>query len=305
MFLVIKKGLDILALDAAEATIATMYASVKEEYNDLDVDIQFMEPNCEIVCNLINFIRKIDIMIYGGQEITKENQVEEECLEFIESEIDLDDDVLTFEEIEEEGITKEEILEEGILSLELNEESEREYSVEAIQTPEIKIEIEEEPEIIEEKIEETLMEELSPKIEERKAKASPADRMMEALKEEQKNAGLPQLEDDKINTLAYKDYLLNYMKMGFACNILKKKAKECKDVAEQARYNAFCEAVDTRTEDYEITFKEIGLTSGQVHTFRMEVLREVKKYSDDSIREIYEYLNKLYQLSTKLINEIK
>lgn len=299
MFLVIKKGLNILALDAADATIAAMYASIKEEYKDLNVDIQFTEPNCEIIINLIKFIKKVDQVFYANENILEKNSDE-----FVEEKIELDEEnSLILEEVKNEISIIEDALEESSLILE--EINKNDEELECIEVEDITNKIEPIVEEVENTIKEVQVEEAAPVVEEKKVKVSPADRMMEALKEEQKNAGLPELENDKINTLSYKEYLLNYMKMGFASNILKKKARDCKDVAEQARYNAFCEAVDTRTEDYEMTFKKIGLTSGQVHTFRMEVLREVKKYSDDSIREIYEYLNKLYQLSTKLINEIK
>ena len=46
MFLIIKKSSKlIMGLEAADATLAAMYASIKEAYKDLDVDIQFNEPD--------------------------------------------------------------------------------------------------------------------------------------------------------------------------------------------------------------------------------------------------------------------
>uniref|UniRef100_UPI00262BA21F hypothetical protein n=1 Tax=uncultured Clostridium sp. TaxID=59620 RepID=UPI00262BA21F len=134
---------------------------------------------------------------------------------------------------------------------------------------------------------------------------TPGDRLMESIKEQQKNEGLLTLDDDKVNTLAYKEHLVNYMKLGFACNMLMKKANECNDTAERAKLFSFTEVVQKRTDEFEAKFKEIGLTTGQIFTFRMEVLRDVRKYKDDSMKEICDYINRLYSESDRLIENLK
>lgn len=298
MFLIIKKSSKlIMGLEAADATLAAMYASIKEVYKDLEVDIQFNEPDCMIISNLVEFVRRMDIISDNLDELDIES-----------NDLDLDltdeDDIAIEQVIEDESDIYMEDESEGIeYDIDLDS-SDIEYSYDEDETSvEDTIEMEVE-ETHEEPVEEVVPEEPAEEVVVRRA-TSPADRMMEELKLAQKNEGLPELEGNKLNTLAYKEYLLNYMKMGFAANILKKKAKDIKDSSEQLKVLGFCNQVEKRTDEYEKIFKEIGLTTSQVHTFRMEVLREVKKYSDDSIREICDYLNSLYKMSEELIVKIK
>lgn len=298
MFLIIKKSSKlIMGLEAADATLAAMYASIKEVYKDLEVDIQFNEPDCMIISNLVEFVRRMD---------TISDNLDELDIESNELDLDLtDEDDIAIEQVieDESDIYIED--ESGDIEYDIDlDNSEIEYSYDEDETSvEDTIEMEVE-ETQEEPVKEVVPEEPAEEVVVRRA-TSPADRMMEELKLAQKNEGLPELEGNKLNTLAYKEYLLNYMKMGFAANILKKKAKDIKDSSEQLKVLGFCNQVEKRTDEYEKIFKEIGLTTSQVHTFRMEVLREVKKYSDDSIREICDYLNGLYKMSEELIVKIK
>ena len=290
MFLIIKKSANlIMGLEAADATIAAMYASIKEVYKDLEVDIQFNEPDCMIISNLVEFVRQMDSISENLEELDMESN---------DLDLDLDDeDDIAIQEVNEDelDIYMEDGSEDIAYDIDLdNSDIEYDYDENETSVEEtIEMEVEETPE---ENVEEEVLEEPVEEVVVRRA-TSPADRMMEELKLAQKNEGLPELEGNKLNTLAYKEYLLNYMKMGFAANILKKKAKDIKDSSEQLKVLGFCNQVEKRTDEYEKIFKEIGLTTSQVHTFRMEVLREVKKYSDDSVREMCDYLNSLYKAS--------
>ena len=294
MFLIIKKSSKlIMGLEAADATLAAMYASIKEAYKDLDVDIQFNEPDCMIISNLVEFVRKMDSISENLEELNMESND-------LDLDLDEDDDIAIEQVIEDDSdIYMEDESEDIDYNIDLDS-SDIEYSYD----DEDETSVEDTIEMEVEETQEEPVKEVVPEEPVRRA-TSPADRMMEELKLAQKNEGLPELEGNKLNTLAYKEYLLNYMKMGFAANILKKKAKDIKDSSEQLKVLGFCNQVEKRTDEYEKIFKEIGLTTSQVHTFRMEVLREVKKYSDDSIREICDYLNSLYKISEELIVKIK
>ena len=299
MFLIIKKSSKlIMGLEAADATLAAMYASIKEAYKDLDVDIQFNEPDCMIISNLVEFVRKMDSISENLEELNMESND-------LDLDLDEDDDIAIEQVIEDDSdIYMEDESEDIDYNIDLDS-SDIEYSYDDEDETSVEDTIEMEvEETQEEPVKEVVPEEPAEEVVVRRA-TSPADRMMEELKLAQKNEGLPELEGNKLNTLAYKEYLLNYMKMGFAANILKKKAKDIKDSSEQLKVLGFCNQVEKRTDEYEKIFKEIGLTTSQVHTFRMEVLREVKKYSDDSIREICDYLNSLYKISEELIVKIK
>ncbi|MGL4452015.1 MAG: hypothetical protein ACRCTZ_12565 [Sarcina sp.] len=320
MFLIVKKSTSVmLCLEASEATLATVYASIKEEYKNLELELEFNKPEMKVFYNIVSFIRELDRVVNYSNDINEEDskienlsldlistqekelkeietEIEKEIkeeLEKIETEIEVEEIELT-NNIEDLILSDDEI--EEPIDFEEKEEvalTQEEVSEQVVKAEEISIE---EPLVKEEQKEETIM----PKV-----PNTPGDRMMESLKEQQKNEGLLELEDDKVNTLAYKEHLINYMKLGFATSLLKKKIKESNDTAEQSRLYNFSEKIEKRTDEYELKFKEIGLTTGQVHTFRMEVLRDIRKYQDDSIREICDYINKLYALSENLILNLK
>lgn len=299
MFLSVKKGTSIIGLEATDAVLAVVYASIKEEYNNVELDLTFERPNSKIVNNLVQFVRELDNILNVNQEESYSNHIEvhngvEESpldtnenisLEMEENSIAIDVSIEDEEEIEEVS----EILNfEDVENIQLTDNESSHLEI-----------IEEVTEVEENVVEEVVTEPVAKKID------SPAERMMESLKEEQKNEGIIDLEGDKLNTLAYKDHLVNYMKLGFASNLLMKKAQECNDTAEKSKLFTYCEAIEKRTDEFEMKFKEIGLTTGQIHTFRMEVLREVRKYRNDSIREVCEYVNKLYNESDSLIKNLK
>ncbi|MGL4742145.1 MAG: hypothetical protein ACRC41_15315 [Sarcina sp.] len=299
MFLSIKKGDSlVLVLEASDAVVAHMYAALRESYDDLTLNLSFNRPIGVVYTNVVEIIRELEKAagVVYADSIQYENSselVEDEIIiNGIDEEIAQIEEALHIENIDDTEITEE--IEEPIS---FEEEAET-------------VTIEENP-IIEEKEEEIQIEEHvvdKPVVEEvqvKKAPMSSNDRMLEAIKEQQRNEPLLELEGDKVNTLVYREHLLNYMKLGFTTNMLKKKVKECNDTAEQARLFTFCDKVERRTEEYEAKFKKIGLTTAQIHTFRMEVIREVKKYADDSIREVCEYLNSLYSLSDKLMENLK
>ncbi|MGL4762615.1 MAG: hypothetical protein ACRC6T_06840 [Sarcina sp.] len=303
MFLTVKKGTStLLCLEAAEATLATVYASINEQYKNLELEVVFNKPEGKVFYNIISFVRELDKMVslnsYSQEEDTKIESIElavEEKIEEIE--------VILEEEIEELTLVEEPV------EFALTEDSEDLVLLEEEIEEPINF-LEEETELV---IEETPIIAQEPKVEVKEVKEievpkvpnTPGDKMMESLKEQQKTEGLLELEGDKVNTLAYREHLINYMKLGFASSMLKKKVKDCNDTSEQSKLLNFCENVDKRTEEYEMKFKEIGLTTGQVYTFRMEVLRDIRKYQDDSIRQICDYINKLYALSDSLIVNLK
>lgn len=319
MFLIVKKGTSILCLHAAEAALATVYASIKEEYKNLELELVFKKPEMEVFYNIVSFIREIDRIVGYTSEANEEDseiasveldlgntKVEEisEELEIIETSVaqeveeplDIEESI---EEIELSTDTEELIFSDDEIEEPIDFEEREEVVVVTQESviPQENITVEEPAaEIVKEEIQEIVI----PKV-----PNTPGDRMMESLKEQQKNEGLLELEDDKVNTLAYKEHLINYMKLGFATSLLKKKVRDCNDTAEQSRLYNFCENIEKRTDEYELRFKEIGLTTGQVHTFRMEVLRDIRKYQDDSIKEICDYINKLYGLSENLISNLK
>ncbi|WP_297520988.1 hypothetical protein [uncultured Clostridium sp.] len=309
MFLIVKKGTGILlCLEATEAILATVYASAKEEYKELelDLDLVFDKPNVEIVYNIVRFVRILDSIVglstYSKEEDTKIETIELSISEAVEIEdvqegefeevslLDESEDLIVYEEEIEEPINFSEEDEEDTYEVEISLEE----PIVEIQEPKVVIEE------VEVEIDEPVKGEEAPRV-----PNTPGDRMMESLKEQQKVEGLLELEGDKVNTLAYKEHLVNYMKLGYASGLLKKKIKDCNDTSEQSRLFNFCEGVDKRTEEYEIRFKQIGLTTGQVYTFRMEVLRDIRKYQDDSIKQICEYINKLYSVSDSLIAILK
>lgn len=319
MFLIVKKGTSVLCLHAAEAALATVYASIKEEYKNLELELVFKKPEVEVFYNIVSFIREIDRIVGYTSEANEEDseivsvaldlgntKVEEisEELEIIETSVaqeveeplDIEESI---EEIELSTDTEELIFSDDEIEEPIDFEEREEVVVVTQESviPQENITVEEPAaEIVKEEIQEIVI----PKV-----PNTPGDRMMESLKEQQKNEGLLELEDDKVNTLAYKEHLINYMKLGFATSLLKKKVRDCNDTAEQSRLYNFCENIEKRTDEYELRFKEIGLTTGQVHTFRMEVLRDIRKYQDDSIKEICDYINKLYGLSENLISNLK
>lgn len=290
MFLIVRNSMSVLCLEAAEATLATVYASINEEYDNVELELVFDKPDIKVFHNIVGFIRELDKIAFVSSNINEEEskidnvELEIESTPTVEM-IDLNEESLDIEEIELENEAEELILSENEIEEPINfEEEEKVITIE-----ESVVEVKEE-----------VIEPVVPKV-----PNTPGDKMMESLKEQQKNEGLLELEGDKVNTLAYREHLVNYMKLGFACSLLKKKIKDCKDTSEQSRLYNFCEKMDVRTEEYESKFKAIGLTSGQVGTFRMEVLRDIRKYQDDSIRDLCEYINKLYVLSDNLIKNLK
>lgn len=296
MFLSIKKGDSlVLVLEASDAVVAHMYAALRESYDGLTLNVSFNRPIGVVYTNIVEIVRELEKaagVVYADSnryDVASEAQEDDMIINSIDEEIAKMEEALHTENIDDTEITEE--IEEPIS-----------FEDEADET----LTIEESP-IIEENVEkEEIID--KPVVEEVPVKKPPMssnDKMLEAIKEQQRNEPLLELEGDKINTLVYKEHLLNYMKLGFTTNMLKKKVKECNDTAEQARLFTFCDKVEKRTEEYEIGFKKIGLTTAQIHTFRMEVIREVKKYAEDSIREVCEYLNSLYSLSDKLMEDLK
>ena len=294
MFLIVRNSMSVLCLEAAEATLATVYASINEEYDNVELELVFNKPEVKVFHNIVSFIRELDKIAFVSSNINEEELMIDNVELDIKSTptvevktevVDLNEESLNIGEIELENEAEELILSENEIEEPINFEEEE--KVITIEEPVVEVK-------------EEVIEPVVPKV-----PNTPGDKMMESLKEQQKNEGLLELEGNKVNTLAYREHLVNYMKLGFACSLLKKKIKDCKDTSEQSRLYNFCEKMDGRTEEYEFKFKEIGLTSGQVGTFRMEVLRDIRKYQDDSIRDLCEYINKLYVLSDNLIKNLK
>ena len=321
MFLLVKSTSSVIGLESSEAVLATMYASIREQYNELELELSFEKPNVKVFKNLFLFINELNKVVtedesnikyavndyehigYNNEEDFSDTEIEEITLGREEEEESIE--IQDFEEVE---ISDDEVIE--TLDFEALEESKETISIDLSQEiaiEEIKVKVKEnlieEPIIKEEvKVEREIIKE---EIKVPKVPNTPGDRLMESIKEQQKNEGLLTLDDDKVNTLAYKEHLVNYMKLGFACNMLMKKANECNDTAERAKLFSFTEAVQKRTDEFEARFKEIGLTTGQIFTFRMEVLRDVRKYKDDSMKEICDYINRLYSESDILIENLK
>ncbi|MGL5820550.1 MAG: hypothetical protein ACRCYE_02825 [Sarcina sp.] len=304
MFLSIKKGDSlVLVLEASDAVVAHMYAALRESYDGLTLNLSFNRPIGVVYTNVVEIIRELE---KAAGVIYSDSAQYESSSEVIEDEKiinDINEEIAQIEEaLHNENIDDIEITEEIEEPISFEEETE---TVTIEEAPIIEKEEEEVIEIEESQIEENLDKPNTEEAPVKKAPMSSNDKMLEAIKEQQRNEPLLELEGDKVNTLVYREHLLNYMKLGFTTNMLKKKVKECNDTAEQARLFTFCDKVEKRTEEYEAKFKKIGLTTAQIHTFRMEVIREVKKYADDSIREVCEYLNSLYSLSDKLMENLK
>ncbi|MGL4991847.1 MAG: hypothetical protein ACRC57_11900 [Sarcina sp.] len=286
MFLLIKKGNEIIAgLESSDAVIAAMYASIKEEYNEIELEIAFENTKVVTTKNILKFIKEIDKLNLDTVEINGINSAEEIAYSNFSS----DDN----EDIEETSN----------IEIEVDDNHEEEGIQYEIEEP---LNFEEEAESKEIEIEEPVTVKIEKPVEHNgNSGIDRTEKMMENLKQEQKNEGIIDLENDKVNTLVYKEHLMTYMKLGFASNLLMKKAQDCNDTAERARLYTYCEAIDKRTEEFELGFKRIGLTTGQIHTFRMEVLREVRKYRNDTIKEVCDYVNKLYSISDDLIKTLK
>lgn len=288
MFLLIKNGNEIIAgLESSDAVIATMYASIKEEYNHLDLDVVFENTKVVTTKNILKFIKEIDKLNLDTVEVNDEvNEIN-------------DNEEITYNNFSSDD--NNEIEESSNIEIEVNDNQEEDSIQYEIEEP---LSFEEEAENNQIEIEEPIKVE-KPVEDKENSKVDKTEKMMENLKQEQKNEGIIDLENDKVNTLVYKEHLMTYMKLGFASNLLMKKAQDCNDTAERARLYTYCEAIDRRTEEFELAFKRIGLTTGQIHTFRMEVLREVRKYRNDTIKEVCDYVNKLYSVSDDLIKTLK
>lgn len=290
MFLVLKnEGQVFAALESSDAVLGVMYASLKEEYKDIELDILFSKPNCIIEKNLIRFIN----MLHNGpsEEITLSEDKKEEILEQKKNEIKVEETNNIKIDEENSRVIKEK---ENTIEIEdIKAEKENIIEIEEVKKPKETIEIEPVRETIE-------IEEVPPVVVRR---VDPAERALEKIKAQQREEGLPKL-DNKVNTLEYRKYLENFMKLGFAANTLSKKAADINDKEIRNKLEELSNAAMKRVENYEEKFREIGLTTAQIHTFRMEALREIKKYRDSAYEEVYKYLRKLYDLSEELIKEL-
>lgn len=294
MFLLVKKGTSIImGLQSTESVLAAVYASIREEYNDLELDLDFNRPNVNVFTNVVRFIKELDKVTCDDSDNILYGKEEE--LEACQSKEDFDDIILDSDDYNQDNIDLELSQNDILENTEISEPLDFEEMLDDITDEKL---VESNSIIVDE--EAVVLEKLAVK-----PANSPGERLMESLKEEQKNEGIIDLEGDKVNTLVYRDHLINYMKLGFASNLLMKKAQDCNDTAEKARLFTYCEALDKRTDEFELKFKEIGLTTGQIHTFRMEVLREVRKYRNDSVREVCDYVNKLYATSDDLLTTLK
>lgn len=314
MFLILKNSDKIfLALEGSDSVVSSMYASLKEEYKDIELDIAFDRPSCKIERNLVRFIN----LLNGGENV-------EVSATSINSNI-IKNTVKTIER-EESKITKANnididvkgAVEEESIEIEEPKPVVRERMKIEIEEPKpvvresMKIEIEE-PKLAMKESMEIEIEEVKPQVKEEiqieevepvvVKRVDPAERALEKIREQQRQEGLPKLEN-KVNTLEYRKYLENFMKLGFAASVLSKKADDLSDRELKAKMNDICNNVMKRVEHYEERFRAAGLTTAQIHTFRMEALREVKKYRDSSYEEVFKYLRKLYDLSEELIKEL-
>lgn len=301
MFLILKNSNKIfLALECSDSVVSSMYASLKEEYKDIELDIVFDRPSCKIERNLVRFIN-----LLNGEEKA------EVVSTSINSNV-IKSPVNTLER-EESKITKA-----NNIDIDVKDAVEKEAIEIEIEEPKpvvrerMKIEIEE-PKLTMKESMEIEIEEVKPQVKEEiqieevepvvVKRVDPAERALEKIREQQRQEGLPKLEN-KVNTLEYRKYLENFMKLGFAASVLNKKADDISDRELKSKMNDICNNVMKRVETYEERFRAAGLTTAQIHTFRMEALREVKKYRDSSYEEVFKYLRRLYDLSEELIKEL-
>lgn len=301
MFLILKNSNKIfLALECSDSVVSSMYASLKEEYKDIELDIVFDRPSCKIERNLVRFIN-----LLNGEEKA------EVVATSINSNV-IKSPVNTLER-EESKITKA-----NNIDIDVKDAVEKEAIEIEIEEPKpvvrerMKIEIEE-PKLTMKESMEIEIEEVKPQVKEEiqieevepvvVKRVDPAERALEKIREQQRQEGLPKLEN-KVNTLEYRKYLENFMKLGFAASVLNKKADDISDRELKSKMNDICNNVMKRVETYEERFRAAGLTTAQIHTFRMEALREVKKYRDSSYEEVFKYLRRLYDLSEELIKEL-
>lgn len=300
MFLIVKDNDKIfVALEGSDSVLASMYASLKEEYKEIDLEIVFNRPICKIERNLIRFVdflkgkgeeRKVEVK----REPAVETIVMNETRSSKANNINIDRKENLKEDEKENTLVLEEVpkrREEIKLEVEDVKPSSRR---EEIQIEEVEVKpVETEKEGIQ-------IEEVEPVVVKR---VDPAERALERIREQQRQEGLPKLEN-KVNTLEYRKYLENFMKLGFTASVLSKKVADINDRDLKGKMNELCGVVMTRVESYEEKFRQAGLTTAQIHTFRMEALREVKKYRDSSYEEVFKYLRKLYELSEDLIKEL-
>lgn len=301
MFLILKNSNKIfLALECSDSVVSSMYASLKEEYKDIELDIVFDRPSCKIERNLVRFINllngeekaevvatpinsnviksPVNTIEREESKITKANNIDIDVKDAVEKEpIEI--------EIEEPKPVVRERMKIEIEEPKLTMKESMEIEIEEVK-PQVKEEIQ--------------IEEVEPVVVKR---VDPAERALEKIREQQRQEGLPKLEN-KVNTLEYRKYLENFMKLGFAASVLNKKADDISDRELKSKMNDICNNVMKRVETYEERFRAAGLTTAQIHTFRMEALREVKKYRDSSYEEVFKYLRRLYDLSEELIKEL-
>ncbi|MGL5616224.1 MAG: hypothetical protein ACRDD2_08360, partial [Sarcina sp.] len=294
MFLLVKNKEEIcIALESTEAVVSVLFASLKEEYNGIELDITFNSPNCKIEKNIVRFINLLNGDSQGEKATREEIQLdstnEENTLEANSINIDNEEEI----KVEEEKTSEEDSL------IEIEEVEAPSIEIEEKPSIEIVEEVKEASKVIEEpkEVEEIEIEEVKPVVVKR---VDPAERALEKIREQQREEGLPKL-DNKVNTLEYRRHLENFMKLGFTASVLSKKGNDINDREIKGKIAELYQMSMKRVENYEEQFRKIGLTTAQIHTFRMEALREVKKYRDSSYEEVYKYLRKLYTLSEDLI----
>lgn len=297
MFLIVKDDNEkiFVALEGSDSVLASMYASLKEEYKEIDLEIVFSRPICKIERNIVRFV---DLLKGNGKdkkvEVKRESRVETIVMNETRSNKANNVNIDRKENIGENTLVLEEAPKKR-RSIQLDVEEVKPISKrEEIQIEEVEVKpIATEKESIE-------IEEVEPVVVRR---VDPAERALERIREQQRQEGLPKLEN-KVNTLEYRKYLENFMKLGFTASVLSKKVADINDRELKGKMNELCNVVMARVENYEEKFREAGLTTAQIHTFRMEALREVKKYRDSAYEEVYKYLRKLYELSEDLIKEL-
>lgn len=297
MFLLVKNKEEIcIALESTEAVVSVLFASLKEEYNGIELDITFNSPNCKIEKNIVRFINLLNGDSQGEKTTTEEIQ-----LENTNEENTLESNSINIDKQEEIKVEEKPLEEDSLIEIEEVEAP----SIEIEEKPSIEIveEVKEDSKVIEEpkETEEIEIEEVKPVVVKR---IDPAERALEKIREQQREEGLPKL-DNKVNTLEYRRHLENFMKLGFTASVLSKKGNDINDREIKGKIAELYQMSMKRVENYEEQFRKIGLTTAQIHTFRMEALREVKKYRDSSYEEVYKYLRKLYTLSEDLIKELK
>lgn len=67
MFLIVKDDNEkiFVALEGSDSVLASMYASLKEEYKEINLEIVFSRPICKIERNIVRFV---DLLKGNGED---------------------------------------------------------------------------------------------------------------------------------------------------------------------------------------------------------------------------------------------